>query len=397
MAGIVLELIDLEPDDGHDVVLAGAHRRWRPLLAAAVAVALVAAVAFVGRNGGGTSAPPTIAPPPTTTTSPPPTDRPGRGHAPPPFVDSNAFMNFVGGRSATVLYGVTATGALTRIDLDAGDVTERQLLPGEQSDPPVAVFTAGGGAVVAGMNHAVLVGDGPDGSVTPIPSDGGVLFRSAVAGETWSVRSSGPGSQLAQRQHVDGTPIGAPLAISHGTALGDDGTGGLLVQTTNGVYRFDPAGGGAQRVSMAPLIAWSASTLVEEVCDDQFQCQWTVVDRATGDARSVGMPPAGAVVRVGQLSSDLARLAYLVVGPGSAGPSLEVLDLMTGQRTELDAAAMLPSYRNATGLVWSLDGQWLFWLSATGTLRGWSVGAAQPLTVDGSGHIASLQIIGLAT
>ena len=113
---------------------------------------------------------------------------------------------------------------------------------------------------------------------------------------------------------------------------------------------------------MAPLIAWSASTLVEEVCDDQFQCQWTVVDRATGDARLVGVPPAGAVVRVGELSSDLARLAYLVIGPGSAGPSLEVLDLMTGQRTMLDDGAMLPSYRNATGLVWSADGQWLFWL-----------------------------------
>src|SRR5262249_24245865 len=151
---------------------------------------------------------------------------------------------------------------------------------------------------------AVFIGDGPAGTITPIAEGGIVVFPSNDASELWSVRVTGPGTQAAQLQHLDGRPAGPELTITDGTVLGDDGTRSLLVQTENGVVRFDPDGASAQRMSGSPLVAWSASALVTNSCDAQANCVWTVVDRATGATRSLGRPPPGAVVRGGQLSPD---------------------------------------------------------------------------------------------
>jgi sugar lactone lactonase YvrE len=51
----------------------------------------------------------------------------------------------------------------------------------------------------------------------------------------------------------------------------------------------------------------------------------------------------------------------------------------------------------SNGLVWSADGQWLFWVTDTGTLRAWQRGQERPQDVAGAGHIPALHAIALAS
>ena len=62
----------------------------------------------------------------------------------------------------------------------------------------------------------------------------------------------------------------------------------------------------------------------------------------------------------------------------------------------LDHAVTLTRIPPSNGLVWSADGQWLFWVTDTGTLRAWQRGSAQPQDVGGAGHIPALDGIALA-
>ena len=183
-----------------------------------------------------------------------------------------------------------------------------------------------------------------------------------------------------------------------GDVLGDDGTGALLVQNGSGVYRVDSSGDRPQRVSSDPVLAWSATALVVQRCDDRFQCQWDDVDRATGARRPLGAAPWGGSVFGPVLSPDGSHLAYVGGVGGPSPPAVEVMDLATGEHVAIDhQAATVAVPGQATGLVWSADGHWLFWIVPTGVLRAWPVGDDQPITVTGSGHIPALQAIGRAS
>ena len=132
-------------------------------------------------------------------------------------------------------------------------------------------------------------------------------------------------------------------------------------------------------------------------CDDQLQCEWDEVDRASGEQRPMGPAPWGGSVLAAELSPDGAHLAYVGGVGGPAAPSLEVMDLASGTRLTLDHSAALSSVQGTwRGLVWSPDGEWLFWVADSGTLKAWHVGDEQPITVDGAGHVPALEAIGLA-
>ena len=183
--------------------------------------------------------------------------------------------------------------------------------------------------MLAGTDQTVFVGDGPDGIITPISAGGIVVFPSDVPAEIWSVRFTGPDTR-PQLQHLDGSAAGPALTDLRRHRLGDDGTGSLLVQTDDGVVRFDPDGASAQRMSGLRWWPGRHRRSSTEVCDHQLHCEWNAVDRATGTPRSLGVPPPGAVVGGGQLSPDGRWMAYLVVGPGSTEPTLQAIDLTSG-------------------------------------------------------------------
>ncbi len=394
---IVLELLD---EDSGEVVLGRPRptRRWSPVLVGCLAVALVAAVVVVGHDGGGTSAPPTTLPAPAATSpgtsSPPTTDEPRPTR--PSFSDHLAFVNLLGAPSGTSLYGVTGDGDVVRIDLDAGRVSQRRLRQRERGQPPVTVFGQSGHAVVASQDQALVVGDGIDGVVTFLASATTAVLPASGDDEVWLVRSLDAG-RLAERRNVtNGSVAGTIYDLPDGSVLGDDGSGVLLVQTGSGAYRLDGSGR-PERVSTDTLVAWSATTFVAKRCDDQLQCQWQQVDRVSGQERPMGTPPWGGSVLGAVLSPGGSHLAYVGGAGGLGAPTVEVMDVASGDRLTLDDAVVLSAVQGTwRGLVWSADGQWLFWVGDQGTLRAWHVGETQPITVDGAGHVPPLEAIGLA-
>jgi hypothetical protein len=196
---------------------------------------------------------------------------------------------------------------------------------------------------------------------------------------------------------ADSTVHGTIPDVPAGDVLGDDGTGALLIQIGGGAYRVDESGAAPQLVTADMLVAWSASSLVVQRCDDRFECGWELVDRATGEHHSLGAAPWGGSVQGSELSPDGSHLAYVGGIGGPTAPAVEVMDLATGARVVLDhTAALTASLQRREGLVWSADGRWLFWVTADGILRAWHVGDESPITVRGSGHIPTLKAIGLA-
>ena len=99
-----------------------------------------------------------------------------------------------------------------------------------------------------------------------------------------------------------------------------------------------------------------------------------------------------------ELSPDCTHLAYVGGVGGPAAPARRGHGRgHAAARLVLDqSAAAVVGAGHLTGLVWSADGQWLFWVTDDGTLRAWHVGDEQPITVDGAGHIPALKAIGLA-
>ncbi len=401
MSGLMLEPIEPEQralDGREDITLGAPARpaRWRPVLIAGGAVALVAAVALVGRNGGGAAAPPTTVAPttvPVTSTSAPRPRRPG-----PSYTEDRAFMNFLGAQSGTSLYAVAVDGSVVRIDLDAGVVTQRQLRRTDRGQLPATVFARAGGAVVVSQDQAVAVADGRDGVITFLAGKDTEVYSALPPGEVWLVHTAGTAGRIAERRTVrEGAVNGTIPDLMAGAILGDDGTGALLVQTGSGVYRVDESGDRPQRITTDAPIAWSASTLIVQRCDDRFSCQWDQVDRATGEHRALGAAPWGGSVLAPQLSPDGTHIAYVGGVGGPNPPAVEVMDVATGERLALDHQVALTGLRGGwAGLVWSADAQWLFWVAETGSLRAWHVGDQEAITVDGAGHIPDLQSIGLA-
>ena len=254
MSGVVFEPLEPERDGASgpdDVTLGGSSRpgRWRGVVTAGVAVAVVAAVLVVGRNGGGTAAPPTTTVP---TTVPTTQRRPPR-RAPPSYSEDRAFLNFLGAQSGARLYGVASDGTVVHVDLDGGVVTQRRLRRNDQGQAPAVIFARTGAAVVVAQDQAIAVGDGADGVTTFLAAADTEVFPAADDGEVWLVHTAGSAGRVAERRSVsDSTVHGTIPDVPAGDVLGDDGTGALLVQIGGGVYRVDESGAAPQLVDVRP-------------------------------------------------------------------------------------------------------------------------------------------------
>ena len=250
----------------------------------AVAGALVVGALLVGMGQSSSSAP-TI-----TSTAPPTTRRHAAGVRPATTTPGITFKQ-VRGRgpmlpesTGTVLYGLTQDGSLVRVDLDDGDVTWRNL---QLSDAPSdhQLLARAGAVVVAPANRQRprLVADTLTGRVHEAPFDGPILFGPAPD-ELWLLSGRGDGDvyAAAQRVKLDGTPVGAELALPPLFVLGSDGAGAPLLWGVSGTYLVDPATSAWERVSEQRLAGWGAAAFVDLGCDQGFPCHWRVHDRLTG-------------------------------------------------------------------------------------------------------------------
>jgi hypothetical protein len=377
-----------ESDAASNVVMAPATRRVRPAVIVGSVIAVVAVIAVVGRNHGGTTAAPTTVPAAatstTSTTSPTPSSTTTTTQSGPDYTLTQTFEDFAGGaRTKTVLYGLTSGSHLLRIDIDRGVIATRRLF-GQTGNDAVSVLN--GGALVAQGSSAEIVADGPAAMPIVITDDlpRAAVFASQSHDRIWDVER-GRATVLT----TDGAAVGPGIDIPSGEAIGIDGAA-LVIQTSVGAFRLDPATSHPQLLSPNPVIAWSPALLVDVACDATLVCELRVVDRARGVVKELSTTAASGPDHFGRghLSPDGSQLARLA-DPIDSINRLQLVDLTTGAVRDLG----LLSSAGLAAMAWSPDGSWLFWVDSNGALHGHHTGSASSISIVGGGHIPSLLAI----
>jgi hypothetical protein len=264
---------------------------------------------------------------------------------------------------------VSSSGDLLIFDPDNGGGVRRPDPTGTARAH--TVVSRSGGQLVQDRDRAVWVPT--DASQRPVPlpiAPDATVLPAADHALVWLVRAAGSGRPvLALADAASGREL-TSHELRHARALGDDGTGGLAVRGPDGsTFRLDGGTGDVTRLTAGPMLAISATHLVDVVCETRIECRWRLVDRATGADLRQGALPANLVWDqagpLGQLSPDGRLLAV----PVSAGRQLaiDVLQLHTGARQRVSHRGV----QAAGGLLahWSPDGRVLVWLDDAGHLN----------------------------
>lgn len=261
------------------------------------------------------------------------------------------------------------TKDLLRIDVADGTVV-RTAVPTLQSGGPVS-FVVRRGAVLIHPNDnvpAYVVPDGqPPHRAPHSVGEGGWVYAGPKPNQVWV--QGAEGYDTWQLKRLDGRPVGPTVTIPRQfeAFARPDGAGHLLVAGPGGVYVATRQG--FHRVTTGEVIASGPATLLTLECDAQAHCGLVVVDRRSGDRHPVPGPWPPARVRSGVTSPDGSTAALGVYPGGDVAPTLRLLDLATGQST--DVAVHLSQFGSAAdrSMAWSPDSEWLFVVAAGGNLK----------------------------
>ena len=264
-------------------------------------------------------------------------------------------------------------GNLADIDVDRGVVRIVPAPATSAADPALTPTTGSGDSgptIVAGPTWAVvhpaatdggyLVG--PDGSTRPLT---GILAGATVGlypsdgpDDLWVAIDLGKKSAaFIQLVDLAGISRGASLPTNGVVPIGPDGSGGVLVTTTGGVYRASRDG--YHLLTTGGVLAGSASQFVSVECDDVLACHRDLVDRSTGDHRPLGpVPPGPTTPTLGAIAQDGSKVATRTAN--AAG--IDVLTVTTGLVTPIDASPRSLSPAEAGPVAWSADGRFLVYL-----------------------------------
>jgi hypothetical protein len=372
----------------------GGRRRTGLLAGSALAAGVLAVAAVLGSAGGSDrerATPTTLPAPATSITSAPSTAPPMDGRRSPTdtrgpnedvlTVDAagelRPFTSGAGGLGSLSIGGsvlaLTQGGELVRFDPDNGGGVRRIVAGpaagGSGGSPRQAVPLASGVVVVDAGGDARFVPHEPSRPARALPDvDRGSLGYVAATGpdQVWLVRRVRGATTASLIEATSGREGVAHRLPALTVPLADDGGGGLLLDAVDGTLRIDGATGEVSRVSPGKVLAATATTLVDSVCDDAGACRWRMLDRTSGREVSGGafspyLP--GPVPRLGTLSADARQLAL-----ATASGWIAVIDLATGATTAHRgdvAAAELP------GVAWSPEGS-LVWLDRQARVRAWS-------------------------
>lgn len=365
-------------DRGEPEVLEGTGRvgrRWPAgVLLALVAVAAAAVIA--GLHHG--SAPPAARTPPPQTgpvTAPSsPAGRPGRaGGALPPVVVSEVGHPLRWGAADWELFGRGA-GVVVRIEPALGRVT-RTVVPGLLSSGPVSFLATADGVLVRPLDRVpgYAIPDGrPARSLGGLLIGGGPLYPGPRPGQVWVPVDGGSPLRMVLAE-VDGRPTGTrvDIPVNNAGPVRPDGAGYLLVTGTGGVYDARPSG--LRRITTGALLAVGPTRWLTVDCDDRDRCVLVVTDRVSGARHVLAPSTSDPNVLSGVISPDGKTAAVLRNAP--AGPSLDLINLLTGAERPLPVHADQDGFNDGT-LVWSPDSRTLFTVDAGGAL----------LTVDAQTH-----------
>jgi hypothetical protein len=347
-------------------------------VAAAAAIALLVIVAMVQQvrtersdQGRGTSAAPTAS------RSAPAASTSGVRTPTPP--DSRLPKITTLGRP---LLGVTSGWELfargprvvARIQLAAGVIT-RTAVPPLDSSGAVSFVVGRDRAVVRPLDFVAgyVVADGQPARILVTASmRAGPVLAGPDAQHVWVRSPDDTGMVLAG---LDGRLTGTTLSVDPGTAS-SDGDGYVLFDDAGGVY--DARAAGVRRVTTGKLLAVGPRNWLALECDDRHVCATFVIDRASGTRHALGRKDDPNMTR-GVISPD-GVTAALVRQESFDGPTLHLLDLVSGQDRRLDFG--LDAAPDEQALLWSPDSRWLFAIGADGRLA----------AVDHSGRIHRLDL-----
>ncbi len=260
-------------------------------------------------------------------------------------------------------------------DLDTG---ERVVVSGA-SDGDDATFVGGleraGGIVTVVGEQVVFLPDVEPGGLSIRLDTGYAVLPSDRPHRVW-VLAGDPSEGLANTVHeidLTGAITGETTALPEGVVPVGGVTGGLVLDTPDGVFLLDREGN-ARRVATGSVVGTFGSSVVHRSCSDDLRCSLYVTDVETGERRQVsGGSEVPAFQFAEQGVSPDGRLLFSFVY-AETGRTVTVFDLEGGE-VAFEGGPELVGH--AAGAVWSPDGRWLFWLEsgdpAAGT--GTSVGA----------------------
>lgn len=363
----------------HEVAL-GAGRsnpRRSALIVGVVALVVVGGGLIVGSGSGGDDGsaegrPPatTAAPVATTAASPRTTvERTTTTTAIPSFVGP-PIPELAGQR----LYGIV-DDRVVRIDPATGEVT----VLGEGSRRAQEwswLIPRSGGVVLVSEAAAYFADDGAP--MVDLGSGNGSSWPAADPTRLWvqSYPVAGPLDGGSTAELVDlatGETVATIDLPRYAYPLGDDGAGGVLVQTEGGgIYAIDTTGA-ATRLSDGTFHSASPTHLVLFRCDEHLVCGYEVVNRATGEVVPVEVPNAQ---QYPTLVADPTGAHLAVVSNDGTG-ALKVVELATGNATTVEDSGLVVG--GGSPVTWTADGQYLVWPNGS-DLCVLSIGEEQPVT-----------------
>jgi len=260
------------------------------------------------------------------------------------------------------LVAIDHSGDVVRLDIATGNMTIRRDLDLMGGGGPSELWAGDGWVLVPDWNSGrlLLIADGEEPQRVAI--EPWTLIETETAGEFWVFDQLGaPGTNEGRLVNRFGDALGATIELPEPPLFGDP-LGGLVVISSGNTYRV--AADGVSKITNGEVLALDAQHALARRCDDQLNCEYVVVDRATGESRPVDVPADFPRLRTdGWPPSDLKRIApdgrsVAVTWTENArfAQILGVLDLESGAISELSRNGFSAS------VVWSPDGRFAFYL-----------------------------------
>ena len=272
-------------------------------------------------------------------------------------------------------------GVVVRIELRHGRLT-RTAVPEVGSAGPVYFVVGGDRAIVHPMDQVpgYVVHDKKPAVRLPSQLDQAYsVFPGPDARHLWAETRAGTASALSLLT-LDGRPAGVQVPIpADATVQASDRAGNVLMLGVGG--RYDARPDGLHRITSGTLLAAGPTRWLALECDERYRCAGVVIDRGTGQRRSLVTPLNAYQQDSGAISPD-GRVAALLQPDGRGGGNLELVDLATGLARLTGVTTGSDRIRGGRILAWSPDSRWLFVTDGNGRL----------LALDRTGRVTGLEV-----
>lgn len=345
----------------------GAGRRWLLLLLVIPAVALVVLQLQPDRVPTPTLSPtPTRSATPTTSWGTWPAPSPSPVHAGPPVV-RDVGHGLLGATGDWELFA-RAVDSVVRIQLASGRVTTTPV-PALESNGSVAFIATDAGVIVHPQDgvRGYAVPDGKRArALSGALGNGGPVVPGPDPGHVWVDTGQGMAHGTIDLVGVDGRPAGPLFGKPRGTTgwMRADGGGYPMIATSGGIYDVHP--GSLRRITAGTVEAVGPTGWLVVECDEENRCSRFVVDRGTGDRRTL----PGEVTRYSPMEGRIAPDGSVAVlgGLERNNPRVWLLDLHTGRLRMVDVVPPGRTFLSPAQVAWSPDSRWVVLIDDRGDL-----------------------------